>query len=363
MIEGTDDTQSENSDAAIAFQGEDYEAKFLREMSEKLDKMGDDDGVQEEEETDETEQVEGDEVTEEEETEEVEEEESEDKVSIRINGKKAAVEDLLEKTQHIVKIDGEESEVPYKELIAGYQRGADYANKTSDLKQQKEQIRPYMQMVAHAQEDPQFAQYIQSYFQNGPYPEAATNPLLKVSDEQLSDLLDPDSSNHNPSKAGEVVKARKDWQSKQAERQIVTQKVQQRMTAQFNEWAQGEIEKARNEITQLGGDYEADGKDVLSHLAEAGFSEQEINGLVDARMTRIAWEAAQYQKLRNQMEAPKVRIGKKRVNAPSPRPMATGTPRSESVKRHKSTDAYRKAAQTQSTDDWVAAISQRLNRR
>lgn len=352
-----DDTVSENSDVEVAASKGDYEAEFIAKIEkqfEHLDEQEKDDGLQEEE--DEGQVEEPEEETEEEEPEE--DEEDSDKVSIRINGKKADVNELLTKTQHTVKIDGEELEVGYDDLIKGYQRGADYHKKTTELKKEREDLQPYVQMVAHAKTDPQFVQYVQSYFQNGPYPEAANNPLLKINDDQLASLLDDAGNDYDPHKAAEVIRARKQWTAQNQERQVANQRAQEEMQRQMNAWAQEQIAIAKDKITELGGNYEEDGQDVVSHLTETGFSEQEIGQLVDARMALIAWEAAQYRKLQNSQDAPKARIGQKRQKLSPPRPMATGgkQPSSQKGKR----DTYRKAVKTQRTDDWIAAIESRL---
>ena len=350
----TDDTVSETSDVEVTANKDDYEAQFVARMSKQFEELDKQEEAPEEEVEAPEEETEEVEETEEAEEPEETEEEDEDKVSIRINGKKADVNDLLEKTQHTVKLDGEELEVGYDDLIKGYQRGSDYHKKTTELKKEREELRPYAQMVAHAKTDPKFVEYVQSYFTNGPYPEAATNPLLKVNDADLAGLLEDGSDSYDPHKAAQVIKARNQWQEQTKERESTTRKAQEEQQRMYQEWAQGEIQKAKELITEMGGNYEEDGKEVVSHLSEAGFSEQEIGQLVDARLAVVAWEAAQYRKLLNSQEAPKARIGKKRQKLSPPRPMAQGGKPVNSSKRQR--DTYRKAVNSQRTDDWVAAI-------
>lgn len=358
MSEAADDTGLETSDAEVVLNGDDYEADFVKRMSKQFEEEetvrpeGEEPDEDAEQEEPEDEEAESDDESED------DAEEDEDKISIRVNGKKADISEVLDKTVHTVKIDGEESEVAYDELIKGYQRGADYARKTTDLKKEREDIQPYIQMVAHAKEDPQFVQYVQSYFKNGPFPEAANNPLLKVTDDQLADMLDMESSNYNAEQASQVVKARKEWRTHAQERDQVAQRTQAEAQRQYQSWVKGEIEKARDLIESQGGSYEEDGKDVLTHLADIGFSDQEINSLADARMTLIAWEAAQYRKLKNSQDAPKARIGAKRQKLSPPRAMAKGGTQKSSKKQQRNT--YRRAVQTQKTDDWVSAIASRL---
>lgn len=297
-----------------------------------------------------------------EEEDEEENEEEGPKYSIRKDGKKVDVLEVLNETNHTVKINGEEEEVDYPELINGYQRGKDYANKTTELAKEREEMRPFTQMVTYAKEDPQFVEYVQSYFKNGPFPEAANNPLLKVSDEQLSAYLDENSDGYDPHKAADVIKSRNEWQKTAAERHQVTQRVNQQMQTQYNEWAQGEIEKAKTIIEQLGGEeaYTKDANDVRKSLSETGFSEQEIGQLVDARMAVVAWKAAQYDKMKNGAETLKVSIGKKRKKLTPPKAVSAGQGKSKPSSKKRQRDTLRRAVQSQSNDDWITAIEHRL---
>lgn len=52
-----------------------------------------------------------------------------------------------DETMHTVKIDGKEVEVPYTELIAGYQRNADYSRKMADLTKQRKDVEALQEQV------------------------------------------------------------------------------------------------------------------------------------------------------------------------------------------------------------------------
>ena len=343
---------------------DDFESRFVKSIEQQMEGLPDtteDPPEEEETEAEESEEDETEDETEgEDDTEAEESDEDEDKISLRINGKKAGIEDVLERTVHTVKVDGEELEVDYSELKNGYQRGKDYANKTTELKQLKEEIRPYSELVAFAKSDPQFVEMVTNYVKNGP--QAVENPLLSITDTQLSGLLDSESDTYDPDKAGKVIKARTEWNAKSQERQSIQKRVQAEQIQAHNEWAQQEIEKARSVINELGGEdaYDKDGPDVIAHLAEAGFSQEEISTLVDSRLTVIAWEAAQYRKMKDSTEAPRVRLGQKRKNLTPPKaaPAGQGKPKISQSKRQR--DTYRKAQTTQREDDWLSAIEQRL---
>lgn len=286
--------------------------------------------------------------------------EEEIKYSIRIDGKKATLEDLLAATTHVAVVDGEEIEVPYEELVNGYQRGRDYAKKTTELKREREEIAPYAQLVAYAKNDPQFGAYIKSYFEHGPYPEAASNPNLRVSDDELAEMLDEGSDKYDPQRATQIMKDRKDWLAKARDRQEVDKKARAEAEAALKEWAEGEIEKAREAVSALGGDLEKDIGLMAEHLLDLGFSQQEILSILDSRVQVMAWEAAQYRELKKSATAPGVRLGAKRKKIAAPRIAGAGTGKREPSNARQQRDTLRKAVKTQRDEDWVNAIAARL---
>lgn len=299
-------------------------------------------------------------------SEELDEEPDEDdiKVSIRINGKKAEVNELLDNTMHEVVIDGETQEVAYADLVNGYQRGADYSAKTAELKQMKEELNPFTQMVAYAKHDPSFVSYIESYFQSGGMPVA--DPILKTSDQELAELMDPQSANYDRDKAFEVMQARQKWQAQQAERQGTQQKVQQEILGRYNEWATEQVSIAQQTIDSLDGEgaYEKKSEQVLDSLKGMGFNDDEVSGRIllnatDSRCAILAFKASEYDRMMKEGEAPRARLGKKRKKlAPPGSQASSGGTRNASSKRQR--DSYRNAVKTQKTDDWINVIKSRV---
>lgn len=292
-----------------------------------------------------------------------EEEEDEPKVSIRINGKKATVEDLLNLSNHTVVVNGEELEVPYQELIKGYQRGRDYSQKTTELKKMREELAPYAQLVAHAKADPQFVEFVKSYFERGPLPpEVVNNPLLQVTDEQLAEMLDSASENYDPEKAAEVVKARKEFQATAAQRQQQQQMIEQQQKELLEQWAEDQTNEARYAIdAEFGeGAFDKYGPQVVKYLREEGFTDEEIASLVDARLTRMAYKAAILASGATEKTAPKVRLGRKRKQHEPPRASRSGQGKRKPSSKAKR-DTYRKAVKSQRQEDWLDAIEARLN--
>lgn len=299
-----------------------------------------------------------------------EEDEGEDedlpKISLRIDGKKVDPEEVLKHMTFTPVVDGEEVEVDYNELIKGYQRGADYSKKTTELKRMNDEIMPYNQMVAFAKHDPQFMSHVQSYFQNGA--QGATDPILRTTDQELAALMDRSSDSYDPDKASEVLKARTEWQKTASERQQVTQKAQQEMMARYTNWAQEQINTAKNIVDSIGGEgeYEKKGESILAFLKETGFNDQEIGGqsaisATDARAAVLAYKASEYDRLMKEANAPRVRLGSKRKRNAPPRSQSSGTGTRRASGSNKSRDSYRKAVNTQRDDDWIKVIKSRMD--
>lgn len=354
----------------------DYEADFMKRAQVILEDTGIDNDVPEEEdepipqeESEEEDEAEEEEADEEPVAEEESEEDDEDlpKISLRIDGKKVDPAEVLKHMTFTPVVDGEEVEVDYDELVKGYQRGADYSKKTTELKRANEELLPYTQMVAYAKNDPKFLEHVEGYFTNGPDAQMNANPLVRVTDAQLADMMDTDSDNYDPKKAAEVVRARTEWQKQSIERQQVNQKVQAEKIQRYNQWAQEQITLAQQTIDGMAqeGEYAAKSESILAFLKDMGFNEAEISGqapisATDARAAILAYKAAEYDRLIKEGEAPKVRLGKKRKRIAPPRSQASGTgKRTPSGSRAR--DNYRKAANSQKVDDWVNVIKKRMN--
>ena len=302
----------------------------------------------------------------------------ETRVSIRLNGKKASLEDVLDNVGATVVVNGEELEVTGDELIKGYQRGKDYSQTTTELKHARDELIPYNQMVSYAKEDPQFLSYVQSYFQNGPYPELTNNPLLRTSDADLAKLLDQDNAAYDPKQAQDVINLRTAWQEKMADRNQIDQRAAQDFEQRKSAWIQEQVQEAQDVINQLGLDvgneykegeteYAMKSQQVVEFLAASGYNEAEIMGTqavsaTDARAAILAYKAAEYDRMIRESDSPRVTLGKKRKRLTPPRSQkaGTGTRRTTTSKRQQR-DSFRKASKSQKSDDWVSALAQRLS--
>ena len=335
------------------------------------EESGLDDDAEDEEDSDEDK----DEVDESESDDEVNEGEEEQKVSIRLNGKKADIADILPHIKLTAKVDGEEIEVDGEEMIKGYQRLSDYSRKSQEVQKMKDDILPFSQMVAFAKHDPQFVGYVESYLKNGPYPELASNPDLRTPDNELAGMLDETSDNYDPGRANQILRARSDWQKKSEERRRVMEATQQEHMANYNQWAQQQIQTAQQAIDALGdppakegepGEYQRKSSQVLDFLKKTGFNDAEISGhalinATDARAALLAYKASEYDRIMRESDAPRVSLGKKRKRLAPPRSQSSGMG-TERTAHRSPRESFRKAVKDQSTESWVKALEDRLQK-
>lgn len=178
---------------------------------------------------------------------------------------------------YTVKIDGKEKQVNLKELVSGYQRGKDYANKTGQLAEERRQIEQ-IRAEANQRRDLFAAQL------------STLEKILSQEDPDLQQLKQKDPSRYL------LIKSEREEALKrvQAERQKVyaqyeadqraamvkrTQEERERLLAVLPSWR--DPEKATQEA-----------KEIATYAKGLGFSEQEIAGLSDHRALialRKAW--------------------------------------------------------------------------
>ena len=242
--------------------------------------------TEEEESTEET-QDESLEEESEEESDEVEEEEAEE----------SDEEEEEEPDLFAVKVDGEEIEVTFDELLKGYSRQSDYTKKTQELSQGRKEIEEakstYDSALAQMQQERQH--YV-----------TQLNQILQNSSNNLKEYDKIDWNTLKEDDPIEYVKLREDYrdgkekmqaldqqrqmamQQQQAEAQKVQQEVIQgeraRMVEAIPEW--GDPEKQKELAT-----------DVKNYALSQGFSEEELNSLVDHRSVLVLMKAAKYDAL------------------------------------------------------------------
>jgi len=257
----------------------------LEEPEEEKPKEEEAAPAEEEESTEETQ----DESLEEESEEESEEDESEE----------SDEEEGEESDLYAVKVDGEEVEVTFDELLKGYSRQSDYTKKTQELSQGRKEIEE-----AKSTYDSALAQM----HQERQHYVTQLNQILQNSSNNLQEYDKIDWNTLKEDDPIEYVKLREDYRDGKEKMQALDQQRQMAMQQQ-----QAEAQKAQQEVIQgerarmveaipEWGDPEKQKElatDVKTYALSQGFSEEELNSLVDHRSVLVLMKAAKYDALEN----------------------------------------------------------------
>ena len=268
-----------------------------------LSLMNPDGELLQEEEAPPTEEEESTEETQDESLEEESEEESEesDEEEVEEDDEEEAEESDEEEEEEpdlfAVKVDGEEIEVTFDELLKGYSRQSDYTKKTQELSEGRKEIESAKatydsELVKIQQEREHYVNQLNQILQN------SSNNL------QEYDKIDWDTlKNDDPI---EYVKLREDYRDGKERMQALNQQRQMAMQQQ-----QAEAQKVQQEAVQAErakmiealpewGDPDKQKElatDVKSYALSQGFSEEELNSLIDHRSVLVLMKAAKFDAL------------------------------------------------------------------
>lgn len=244
-----------------------------------------------------------------------------------------------------VKVDGKEMQVPQSEVIAGYQRQADYSRKTNDLAQARrefEATRTSFQTEAQAvsQERTHYKALLGQL-------QDAVNQLTtqEPTQEQWARLQQEDPT--------QFLIARENWRilndQKQAAQAELHRLNQQELAQQQQQWAQHVQQAAQTfrESIPAWKD-EATGRRELGELVEyarnQGYSDDEIQAAGDPRALTALYKAMKFDALQSQARNLKPVQKTKTLPAGSPARSVSGSKRSDAMKRLKATGSVDDAA-------------------
>lgn len=215
-----------------------------------------------------------------------------------------------------VKIDGKAEQVPLDEVIAGYQRTADYTRKTQALAKERAEFQSEAETVQ--QERQQYAQ------------------LLTALTEQLQSMQtqEPDWDRLYNEDPLEYVRQKDIWRDNQEKLQAA-QYEQQRIMA-INQQQQAKqlqqiVEQNRSRLLEQvpawsdKAKWEADRKALREYGIEQGFSDEELNQAYDSRAVVALYKAMKYDRMmakrpqKAQPSGPKVAKGGSSTQAPKTR--------------------------------------------
>ena len=243
--------------------------------------------TEEEESTEETQDESLEEELEEESEPEEEEEESEG----------SDEEDGEEPDLFAVKVDGEEVEVTFDELLKGYSRQSDYTKKTQELSVGRKEIEEakstYNSALAQMQQERQH--YV-----------TQLNQILQNSSNNLQEYDKIDWNTLKEDDPIEYVKLREDYRDGKEKMQALDQQRQmamQQQNAEAQKVQQEAVQAERYKMVEALPEWGDPDKqkelatDVKNYALTQGFSEEELNSLIDHRSVLVLMKAAKYDAL------------------------------------------------------------------
>lgn len=188
-----------------------------------------------------------------------------------------------------VKVDGKEMQVDEGELIAGYQRQADYTRKTQEIAEARRQADEAQRQAANERQF--YAQQLEAIQQR-----------LKADEPQIDwDKLYQDDPIEYGRQRWKEQERREALQAAEAERARLADQDQQERSAALAR----HVAQARAQLLDEVPEWKDDAKraaaraSIAKFAAARGYTPEELAGLHDPRSIKILYEAMQYEQLRN----------------------------------------------------------------
>ena len=214
---------------------------------------------------------------------------------------------------HKVKVDGEEVEVEYEELLKGYSREAHYQRKAKDLSKDREAIEAKWAEVDKQLEDAKTLLDDQLSALNSP-------EMLELKEYDPEKYLKKFDEIQGKVKKFEELKAKRQSEH-DARMEKLVEKERKALFDAFPAWSDQKV--MTEESAQL-----------IKTLSGLGFTDQEVSGITDHRMFVMASRIQQLEKIQKaNLEAKKVKT--------SPKNMRPGTPESKQERATKDTKGLR----------------------
>ena len=251
-------------------------------------------------------------------------------------------EEQEEEAKYEIKVNGKPVEVTLDELMSGYQRDSDYRRKTMELADERRLLEEEVNRAKS--ESDAVAKLRQDYATRLSEIENSMKPDANIDWARLYET-NPDEYHRikieveNKSKALETIKA---------ERQRAIQEQQQEQTKVFNQYLEQQkrllADKEPEYVDPVKG--ESLRKDMTSYLKKEGYSDQELNMMVDHRSFVIAKKAMLYDKMMNsKISAKQSKTVPKMVRSGTTKTINKDSQQAKSLKsRLKQTGSMRDAA-------------------
>ena len=249
-----------------------------------------------EEETPETEEAQP---TEEEESQPVEEDESfeedtEEEAEEESEEESEEADEESEGTLYAVTVNGEEQQVTLDELMSGYSRQSDYTRKTQDVAKERKQMGELQ--AQYASEMHQARAERQQYLES-------LNQIISNTASNLDRFVNIDWESIKENDPIEYVTKREEYREAQEKVQAMQQEqhvAQQRQLEDQNKMRSAALHHENKRLVDTLPEWSDPDKQkklvstIRSYATEQGFSEQELNSLVDHRSLIVLMKAQKY---------------------------------------------------------------------
>ena len=286
----------------------------------------------------------------EQETPEAEEEASFQTITELAEALELSPDEFMDSLKAKVKVNGQESEVTLAEAFKGYQREADYTRKTQEVAEEKRQIEAERTQIEEANQlwNQQMQEAVATV-------DAATNAVLADFNQVDWDRLkieDPTQfvirereyqQRHAQLQQQKQALVQHDAQVKQQRMAEILPKEQAALRASIPEWNEESV-------------YEAEKKAVADYAVSLGYTEAEVNNLVDHKAVVLLRKAMLYDKAKSQPEPKAVKKVTRKVSKVM-KPGARGN--ATTVKQDAIEKAKKRLKRTGSSNDLSKVLLER----
>jgi len=204
-----------------------------------------------------------------------------------------------------LKVNGEEIEKPLDEIVALAQQGLDYTQKTQQVSEQRKELEALQeQIIAQQQELQQGAQL------SG----ALVEDVAKITslDQQLAQYQNVDWQRLSDSNVVEAQKLFFQYNQLQQERSNAVSQFEakrQQALSQQQQIIADKVQKGREQLAKEIPNWSQETtQEIVSVGKEYGFTDNELNAIIDPRHVRVLHDAMQWRKLKSKNSVTKKKV-------------------------------------------------------
>ena len=264
-------------------------------------------------------------------------------------------EEVEEELLYAVTVNGEEQEVTLDELMKGYSRQSDYTRKTQDVAKERRDMdtlqQQYNSGLAQMQQERQ--QYLESL-----------NQIISNSASNLDKFTNIDWESIKENDPIEYVTKREEFREAQERVQAMQQEhymAQQKQSQDAQRFRFKALQEEHGKLASILPEWSEPEKqkklvsDIRSYASDQGFSDEELNSLVDHRSLIVLMKAQKYDKLQ------KADIKSKKLKN-KPRVIRAGSGKDKKEdSRSSAKQKMKRLRQTGHVDDAVSLLEDMFN--